>query len=75
MSEQNKEEEQRGGVALKLLPERLPRPTFWPAALSLGVTLLAFGVVTSGIISLAGAALFLVSAGGWFMELRNEQLQ
>lgn len=59
----------------KPLPERLPRPTFWPAALSLAVTLVAFGVVTSWIISLVGLALFVVSATGWFMELRYEQLQ
>ncbi|MGH9553150.1 MAG: hypothetical protein ACRD3W_27470 [Terriglobales bacterium] len=59
----------------KPLPERLPRPTVWPATLALGSTLLAFGVVTSWIISLAGLGLFLLGAGGWFEELRNDQLQ
>jgi hypothetical protein len=57
------------------LPFVVPRPTVWPATLSLGITLLAFGVVTSFIMSISGLALFLLGAGGWFMELRNDQLQ
>jgi len=59
----------------KPLPERLPRPTFWPAALALGATLLAFGIVTQWMMSVVGLGLFLISAGGWIQELRNDELQ
>ena len=58
----------------KPLPEKLPRPTFWPATISLAVTLLFFGVVTHWIISLFGLGLFLLAAGGWFEDLRNDLL-
>jgi hypothetical protein len=59
----------------KPLPERLPRPTSAPVALALGATLLAFGVVTSWIISLAGLCLFLLGMWSWLQELRHDQLQ
>ncbi|MBS1957730.1 MAG: cytochrome c oxidase subunit 4 [Cyanobacteria bacterium SZAS-4] len=58
-----------------MLPERLPRPSVWPITLALGVTLLAFGVVTNWIMSVVGLALLVVATGGWFMELRYDQLQ
>jgi hypothetical protein len=59
----------------KPLPERLPRPTVWPATVALGVTLLAFGIVTHWLMSLAGLGLFILGTGGWFKDLRDEQLQ
>jgi len=59
----------------KPLPETLPRPTVWPATVALGSTLLAFGVVTHWIMSLTGLGLFLLGAGGWIKDLRNDQLQ
>jgi hypothetical protein len=58
----------------KPLPETLPRPTAWPITLALGVTLLAFGIVTQWIISIAGLVVFLVACGGWFGDLRNDLL-
>jgi len=62
-----------GGAKPK--PERLPQPTVWPITMALGATLLAFGVVTSWIISVTGLALFLLASYGWFEDLRNDQLQ
>jgi len=58
----------------KPMPETLPRPTAWPITLALGVTLLAFGIVTHWIISVAGLGVFLVACGGWFGDLRNDLL-
>ena len=58
----------------KALPETLPPPTVWPITLSFGVTLLAFGVVTSSIMSVAGLIFFLFGAGGWVEDLRNDRL-
>jgi hypothetical protein len=89
MSPQNEEPDKMSSDATKMsngaskvssegakpLPERLPAPSVWPATLALGTTLLAFGVVTSWIMSATGLVLFLLGAGGWFKELRNDQLQ
>jgi hypothetical protein len=57
----------------KPLPLVLPDPTAWPITTALGVTLLAFGIVTAWPISVIGLGLFLVSAHGWFEDLRHDQ--
>lgn len=74
MSEQNSERDNWKITGPKALPDRLPPPTVWPATLSFGVTLLAFGVLTSWIMSVAGLILFLFGASGWVEDLRNDQL-
>jgi hypothetical protein len=53
-------------------PERVPRPTYWPAVLSLGVVLLAWGAVTSPIVSLVGAVAVAASLWGWIREIDHE---
>ncbi len=56
-------------------PEHLPAPTLAPATLALGATLLLWGIVTSIIIVIVGAAL---TAGGlavWIREIRHERKQ
>ncbi len=53
--------------------EELPRPTYWPVVMGVAITFLAFGVVTSLIISAVGVLMFIVSLVGWIGELRNEQ--
>jgi hypothetical protein len=55
------------------LPEALPEPTVWPAVLAFGTCLLAWGVVTSWIISGLGLIAFAVGAGGWISRMRHEQ--
>lgn len=55
------------------LPERLPEPTVWPLVLAFGATLMAWGVVTSWIISVVGLLLFAAGAGGWISRMRHEQ--
>lgn len=75
MSEQHENKDRENNGEAKPLPERLPRPTAWPATVALGVTLLSFGIVTHWIISMAGMGLFLFGAGGWFKELRNDQFE
>lgn len=47
----------------------MPLPTVWPMVLSLGITLIIAGMVTSLIVSLLGLALSLVSAVGWFRNV------
>jgi hypothetical protein len=69
MSAQNDDWKINGPLAQ---PRKLPLPTVWPATLSLGVTLMAFGVVTSWIMSITGTILFLFGAAGWVEDLRND---
>ena len=47
----------------------LPRPTYWPAAMAFGITLLMWGIVTSLLISGVGLALFALALAGWIGEL------
>jgi hypothetical protein len=49
----------------------LPRPTYWPAVLALGITFLAWGLLTSPLISGVGLVLFAVALAGWIGELRH----
>ena len=50
----------------------LPALSLWPAACAAGVTLLAFGVVTTLAFSVAGAFVLAVGIAGWVGELRRE---
>lgn len=58
----------------KALPEKLPAATVWPAMLSFGITLLAFGVLTSPYMSITGLIFSIISTAGWIEDLRNDQL-
>lgn len=58
---------------LELPPEPLPRPTYWPAVLALGIALLGWGLVTSLIISGVGLLLFAAGLAGWIGEIRYEE--
>jgi|DewCreStandDraft_1066081.scaffolds.fasta_scaffold47153_2 hypothetical protein len=49
----------------------LPAPTIWPAVLAAGITLLAMGLVTSLVFTLAGALVGALGLGGWIRELRH----
>jgi len=49
----------------------LPQPTYWPAVLALGITFLAWGIVTSLVISGVGLVLFALALAGWIGELRH----
>ncbi|WP_348268590.1 hypothetical protein P8936_05045 [Edaphobacter paludis] len=52
----------------------LPTPTSWPIVLSLGITLLLAGLVTSWVISVLGVVLIVPSTIGWFRQvLPHEQ--
>lgn len=53
----------------KPLPETLPRPTVYPAVLAFGACFLAWGILTSWIISVAGLVIFILGCAGWAAEL------
>ncbi|HUY99289.1 MAG TPA: hypothetical protein VMU89_02990 [Thermomicrobiaceae bacterium] len=46
-------------------------PTYWPAALALGVMLVGLGIVTGMILSVVGGLLLVVALIGWIGELLN----
>jgi hypothetical protein len=54
-------------------PEKPPRSTLYPAALSLGATLLVWGLISSLIVTGFGLVLFAVAMGGWIKEIRHER--
>lgn len=47
----------------------LPKPTLWPAILSLGLTLAAAGLVGSRILSIVGVVLALAGCVGWAFQV------
>jgi hypothetical protein len=49
----------------------LPRPTYWPAVLALAIVFLAWSIVTSWLIAVAGAILLVVALAGWIGELQH----
>jgi hypothetical protein len=51
----------------------MPAPTAWPLTMAFGATLLAFGLVTTGLISLLGAVLLIAGAVGWFRDVLPEE--
>lgn len=51
----------------------LPRPTFWPAGVALGITLLFWGLIGSIPVLVSGIALFVASVIGWIKDIRNER--
>ncbi len=53
-------------------PESIPPPTYWPFVLSLGVTLIGLGVLTSNIITATGTVLFILAIIKWIGELSSE---
>lgn len=55
----------------RLPAAHLPRPTYWPVVLAVGVMFLAWGIVTTIAITIIGLALFALGLGGWIGELRH----
>ena len=56
-------------------PEKieLPKPTAWPIVLAFGLTLLAFGLVTTASVSILGAVLAVAGSAGWFRQVLPEE--
>jgi hypothetical protein len=55
--------------------EQLPRPTYFPAGLAMGTTLIFWGAITSWVIFVAGIGLFIAALAGWVTEIRHERKQ
>jgi hypothetical protein len=50
----------------------LPAPSIWPVVCAAAVTLVAFGVLTSLVLSVVGVLLLARGLHGWIWELRHE---
>jgi hypothetical protein len=53
-------------------PEELPEPTYWPFYLAMGISFLAWGLLTMWEFSLLGLILIIISLVGWINILRHE---
>jgi hypothetical protein len=53
-------------------PKEIPRPTYWPIVMSVAITFIFWGIVTSLIITGVGIVLFAVSLAGWIGDVRDE---
>jgi hypothetical protein len=51
------------------MPAHIPRPTYWPAVMALGITFIFFGVVTQWAFTAAGAGMVTLAAAKWIGEL------
>ncbi|BDD12421.1 hypothetical protein FUAX_48530 (plasmid) [Fulvitalea axinellae] len=56
----------------KAFPQELPKPTWYPLVLSMGVALIFWGIVTQYVMSLIGLGLFFYGLVGWINDLRDE---
>jgi hypothetical protein len=53
-------------------PDVIPRPTPWPLGMAAGITLFAWGLITSPIVLGAGGVLMGLCLIYWIGELRHE---
>ncbi len=58
----------------KPLPERLPRPSYAPPLLAVGLMCLLWGAVTSWIISAVGLVVAAAACSRWIADLRSDIL-
>ena len=54
---------------VKPLPEKLPRPTYWPILVAMGVMMMAMGVVTNYVVTIFGFVLLVIAIAGWIGEI------
>jgi hypothetical protein len=56
-------------------PETLIAPTWWPAALALGLTLAVWGLIVSAIVFAIGLAVFSAALAGWIGDMCHERTE
>ena len=54
-------------------PEHIPEPTYWPVALALATTLIAWGTITTPLLFIPGIVVFAVALAGWIGDLIRDQ--
>ncbi|MEJ2147629.1 MAG: hypothetical protein P8020_21115 [Acidobacteriota bacterium] len=58
-----------GQTVQVLKPEDLPRPTYWPAVLAMGMIFILWGLISAIPITFVGVALFILALAGWIREM------
>ena len=56
----------------RLPDEPLPRPTYFPAGLAMGVAFMFWGLISNWVVLLVGVVLFTAALAGWITEIRHE---
>jgi hypothetical protein len=57
----------------KARPEELPKPTYWPFFLAMGLNFIFWGILTNWIIALAGLLIFVIALTCWINLLRHDR--
>jgi hypothetical protein len=50
-----------------------PRPSIWPAALALGVSIACAGVITHWVVLAAGVLLTVLAISAWVVDMARER--
>src|SRR5579864_1927949 len=53
-------------------PDTIPQPTYWPAALALGIALVMWGIISNVFVLAVGLILFIIALTGWIGDLLHE---
>ena len=56
----------------KAQPEELPKPTYWPFFLAIGIVLIFWGIIASWVITGIGFILFSAALTGWIVDIYKE---
>lgn len=54
-------------------PRKMPRPTYWPFFLAMGLAFLFWGLLTNWMIGAAGLIILGIALTGWITDLRHER--
>lgn len=57
----------------KAQPENLPKPTYWPFFLAMGLAFIFWGLLSTWVVLTAGGLIFITALIGWINQLRHEQ--
>ncbi len=53
-------------------PAKIPRPTYWPAVVGLGITLTFWGMISTIFVGATGVVFLIIGITGWVWELMYE---
>ena len=53
-------------------PNKIPRPTYWPAVVGLGITLTFWGMISTIFLGATGVVFLIIGVTGWVWELMYE---
>ena len=56
----------------KARPEILPKPTYWPFFLAMGLAFIFWGLLTTWVVLTAGGLIYITALIGWIKQVRHE---